>query len=624
VKLLALRLYRFGSFVEEQQFVFPSACGLYFMQGRNDAEPRLGPNGAGKTTLWAALYWVLFGKTPRGLKAGDVANWEEGKGSWVELDFTLDGNEDCLWTMKRSWSPNSWTLHHIAGFITDEEVVDLTKDPTNPVLQALRLDALSFLNCVLMAQGQPMFLDQEGGKKAEIFSSIMGLDRWLEFSKRASERAGTSDRKLRELERSISELRGQLDASMAADLERCAQDWERERAARLDAVEREHLQRAAKLKPLREREEAILNGLAVVRANLREALSIEASLTPALEDADKALREAERVLDQADAKVNQLKSQAKLKEGKCSSCGQEVTPAVAAQHQQEHDRQLRFAEEDARSAFAKMKKREIARDSTRERCAAASEAVRLHGAGVDDLERALSDTRRAMQVEERALDQLEEDSERIEKESNPHERLHQQAQREAEDVRVYLERKEAEAREEGERHYRLSYWVRGFKEIRLQEITAALDQLEIEANNELEALGLIGWDLLFDVDRETKGGNLQRGFAVRVRSPHNPRSVPWEAWSGGESQRLRLGAQMGLSNLTRQQTGTPLDLEVWDEPTQWMSPQGVTDLLDALARRAQKERRQIWVVDHRSLGYGNWSGSCVVAKTAKGSQFIQE
>jgi ABC-type transport system involved in cytochrome bd biosynthesis fused ATPase/permease subunit len=84
-----------------------------------------------------------------------------------------------------------------------------------------------------------------------------------------------------------------------------------------------------------------------------------------------------------------------------------------------------------------------------------------------------------------------------------------------------------------------------------------------------------------------------------------------------------VGAQAGLSNLIRDRTGADIPLEVWDEPTQGLSEEGVLDLLDCLAARAKREDRQIWVVDHRSLGYGGFDGTATVVKTEAGSHIVQ-
>ena len=149
MKLLTLRITKFRSFKQTAEFVFPSAPGLYFLWGDNKVESRLEANGAGKSSLWEALTWVIYGKTSKGLKAGDAANWEGGKGSRVELDVMVGGK---VWTLTRTWSPIACTLRDESGLVHD-----LTKDESNTFAAALSLDFQSYLNCVLMAQGQPMF-----------------------------------------------------------------------------------------------------------------------------------------------------------------------------------------------------------------------------------------------------------------------------------------------------------------------------------------------------------------------------------------------------------------------------------------------------------------------------------
>lgn len=78
---------------------------------------------------------------------------------------------------------------------------------------------------------------------------------------------------------------------------------------------------------------------------------------------------------------------------------------------------------------------------------------------------------------------------------------------------------------------------------------------------------------------------------------------------------------MGLANLIRSGTGTTLNLEVWDEPTQGMNARGIADLLAALRERATLEKRQIWVVDHHTLGYSDFDSIVTVVKDEEGSRF---
>ena len=148
------------------------------------------------------------------------------------------------------------------------------------------------------------------------------------------------------------------------------------------------------------------------------------------------------------------------------------------------------------------------------------------------------------------------------------------------------------------------YWIKGFKQIRLMIVEDALSSLSIETNNSLMELGLDGWHVIFDVERETVSGGVSKGFNVLIKAPNSDEHVPWDAWSGGESQRLRLAGNMGLANLLSDTLGINCNIEVWDEPTHWLHETGINHLLPLLEERAYRLNKQIWLIDHRSHDYG--------------------
>lgn len=164
---------------------------------------------------------------------------------------------------------------------------------------------------------------------------------------------------------------------------------------------------------------------------------------------------------------------------------------------------------------------------------------------------------------------------------------------------------------------RARYWVKGFRDLRLWLVSESLAQLEVEADSALHSLGLEGWRMQFDVERETKSGGVSRGFTVTVESPESDGAVPWEAWSGGESQRLRVACAVGLANLILAQRGVAFDLEMWDEPSSWLTEEGVDALLRLLAERARE--RTVLIADHRALGFGGFSRTLRVERGRTGS-----
>src|ERR1700677_713562 len=101
-----VELENFRSYRGPHKFEIPVDPGLYLITGKNEVEPRLGPNGVGKSTLLDAIYWCLYGKTTRGLKAGDVIAWGQTQCS-VTVYLTVS---DKAIKITRTQSPNSLTL----------------------------------------------------------------------------------------------------------------------------------------------------------------------------------------------------------------------------------------------------------------------------------------------------------------------------------------------------------------------------------------------------------------------------------------------------------------------------------------------------------------------------------
>lgn len=165
------------------------------------------------------------------------------------------------------------------------------------------------------------------------------------------------------------------------------------------------------------------------------------------------------------------------------------------------------------------------------------------------------------------------------------------------------------------------YWKHGFKRIRLFFVEQILLALEIEIQSALSGLGLDNWKVSLATESETKSGSLKLGINIYIKSPKSEGS--WDVWSGGETQRLRLAIAMGVSSLIQRAAGIWYNIEVWDEPTNWLGNEGIEDLLAALQYRAESQNKQIWIVDHRALTYSGFKEIYGVVKDEEGSKMIK-
>ncbi len=609
-----LWITNFRSFLDTQTFTFPTKPGLYFLTGDNQAEVRLEANGAGKSSIWDALCWVLFGKTPRGLKAGDVANWDVGGKTCVAFQYEHEGLE---YIVSRTWNPNAWTLssaHHSTLMLTQD-------DASNPVLAALRADYSPFLHSVLMAQGTSMFLDLKASEKEALVAEVLNFDEWLGYSDKASKQASGLDADIRRNQEELDQTAGRITENAEQDFTQDSEDYEAGRKEDLAKITYEHKAKAERVNGMKSSRGKLLSSVETLKNRINTSRMTRQTLISELDGKRRAVDSLAEDLQQAGNVAQRLDDEAAaLKDDTCHACAQRITTEYRL-------RQLGFIAEKRRGndayvgslnkrlSSAQNEEHEISEDISKldDEIHTMEDRYRTDQRELDGLD---SDLRNL----NNQLDTLEARAEELLNKPNPFEvRKLQQACR-AEELVQKSEELRGTIDIQLELLRRLQYWVRGFKDIRLYLIAEATNQLELEVNSSLTQLGLMDWKLRFDVDRENKGGKIQKGFSVMVLSPHNKEAVPWESWSGGESQRLRCAAEMGLSNLIRSSRGLDFPLEVWDEPTQHLSAQGVSDLLDCLAARARDNRRQIWVVDHRTLGYGDFDGMVTVVKDENGSR----
>jgi DNA repair exonuclease SbcCD ATPase subunit len=222
-----------------------------------------------------------------------------------------------------------------------------------------------------------------------------------------------------------------------------------------------------------------------------------------------------------------------------------------------------------------------------------------------------------MSDQQRTMDRLEQEAERLSQETNPYTAEAERTRQEHARLSALLEQQRAAESETVGRQASLDFWRQGFRKVRLFCLDTVLRELTVETRNSLLALGLAGWGIDFTTASETKSGTVKLGVQVDIRSPEAKHR--FEAMSGGESQRARLAVSLGLANLIQRWAGVRFDLEVFDEPTAWLSEQGVEDLLESLRMRAEANHRSIWVCDHRALIYSGFSEVLSIIKTATGS-----
>ncbi len=558
--------------------------GVYFVSGEN---------GVGKSTIFDAICWALYGKTIRGSKASDVEPWGKSKTpTCVKVD--LDGKE-----IVRTRNPVQVTYD---GDIVEQMDLD----------RVIGMPYDSFCLSVIIGQLSNMFFDYGPTEKLAILSGVLNLDHWLEMSKRSANNKRQLEEELHDVALQIAhwgskyQTYKELEKSgdSATEIAKCK--------THLDSV-RNSLRRGMRyIRTVRRKKTTAITDL----RELSEQLDIEMQTVSghrAQAERQQALLTEEKVMLKAvRAQIKFFENVEDEWEGICPQCQQQVTGKTAAAHVKEleeregnHTRNVgkiarRLTEANEREASA-MKDLEDVRGNitaSRKEIAVLTEKIKqkeaqlaAHGEKekelLDDIETLRDKSKGARALSNKAS---------IAKKHN---------ERKAAALKIRLDA--------------VKYWVKGFKDIRLYVAGSFLYELEVECSNYLDKLDMGDWRISFDIEKLTKAKTVQKGFHTMVYSPTNKDPIPWSSCSGGEAQRLRLAGNMGLSNLLMNRCGMHCNLEVWDEPSSYLSENGVGNLMEAFRSRANDLAKQIWMIDHRTLQF-SFDEVLTIVKTSKGTK----
>jgi DNA repair exonuclease SbcCD ATPase subunit len=527
-----------------------------------------GPNGVGKSSLFEALYWGCYGHTSRNLRGPVLRNWDS-KGE-CDVQIGLD-----IGNIHRTHPPS---LHWNEKPIDQEELDKL-----------LILSSAAFLHSIYFAQFTDQFVDLKPEPRMEMYASVMNLEFWERASDEAVSANKALDEQLHALRETIAGLASRIETLGTLSFKLEAVAWVTSREGQIEQAntrircaksDMHHTKKQLDKLPTTEKRDAHMG---IVNSAASEC----ARLSRQIETLEKRIKTAESNKGPRD----------------CPTCGAKMTVKHAKVEVGGMKKELEELREEASKTLAR-------HDDAMRSVAKLNDDYKKR----IECEKQLSNHEQVVKESERELDRL-----RAEIKDNPYTERERKRVADLKAARDELKEAETKLDDDTKLFNSIKYWVKGYKDLRLSLIEESLEQLNLEINECVNALGLEDWKLVFDVERETKRGTIKRGFQCLVKAPNSPDLVPWEVWSGGESQRLRLATSMGMSNLIASRTGVACNIEVWDEPSVWLNDVGIQDLLDVLCVRAEMQQKVIFIADHRALGYGSFAGTVKVDKGRTGS-----
>ena len=621
MRISAAHIQGFKSFKDETTFEFPRNRGLYFVFGINKSDKELGANGAGKSTVFDAICWALFGKTSRGTKGPSLVNRGGEHLCQVVVDLEsvfIPGSGLGSVIVRRSQNPNSLSIETAGG--------DRRKVVQKDVEDLLGFGYDAFLSTCLFGQFSPWFLDRTSGDRLKILEDALDLSVYDRAATLAGKRLKDAETVLADCDQRASRYRGRLEASKKL-LEN-----EKDRRDSWDRIRKKSLSTA--LVAVEEAESILASAEedyeTVEKAHSRAKKKVDELRTKLASRSVKAQRFSDQLAEitnlcrgaETDHEFLSKQIDSYPSEGKCPTCysvpkkadvrrilkdlkarakGSENDLGVYREDLRRKQEEIAEFKADVRDLmqFAKEKETELEKLSKR-LGAAMREKV--------DAKKSLASARKSVK-----------DSKKT---KNPFRESVRELIADRKKDRISLREIKEERTKVSEIAETYKFWKSGMKDLRLIVVEDALRELEIHTNSCLVGLGLRKFKISFEVERAGAGNKIVRGFSTFITGPDCEEPVPFELWSGGETQRLRIAAALGVSSIVRSRLGIDIPFEVWDEPTTHLSEEGVDDLIRSFADRVRDESRQIWVIDHRSPSSGNWDGFRIIQKTRYGSSIL--
>lgn len=619
LRFIKLELENFKSFRGKHQIQLERRPGLYFIKGRNLAEPEISPNGAGKSSIWDALFWCLTGRTIRAARPGaGIEPWSSKGRCIVSLSFVRN---EIPYRVERSRRPNGLWLGSHGGEL---------KTVTQPdVDRTIWLSAEALRRTIIIGQFGDLFLDLKAEAQSQMFTEVLDLDLWLQAADQASKRASEADHQANNYRADANSHRVLIrEVTESREIEVGRRDRFAGQTAEALAAARSDLSDVKR--KLADARKSAGNG---------QGRRIGATELADLEAKEKRLNASLRTLagnlGQAEGRASALRGQlagltrrvedyrAAAKTSLCPECGQKVTKAHLTEKlneaiaDQEATTETRDKEDEAIGDL-KDEEKELRAD------------VRQITDDLVALRAEIKGQADAKHKQELVVTQLEQDQRRheetiarLQKDANPYKQRVIDLDKRLADLNTELADNERLTVEYEAAHERNKYWIGAFKQIRMQQIDEALEEFEVAANRHALAQGLVDWEIRFATERETQAGTVSVGFSITIMPPGQSQGIPWESYSGGESQRWQLATTFGLSEVLLSRAGLSPNIEVLDEPTKHISPGGVDDLLQHLADRAEELGRAIYFVDHHSYDSGAFREVLVVEKDRDGSCMIE-
>ena len=213
--------------------------GLCLIEGQN--QDTGGSNGSGKSSIFEAVVWCLFGKTTKGVAADEVIRHDVvgtpviGE-TCVCVEIDHEGEKFEIYRHRKHHKHSNKVLLFAGG----KDRTSSTDAATQKIInKLLRLDYKSFISSVMYPQKTSNFVELTDSERKEIFSKLIGTERFSEAQNRAKRLSKKLHAEKQKALQKRSEIIGKMDSNHdhINKIEESIRIWDIEKQKQVEQLE---------------------------------------------------------------------------------------------------------------------------------------------------------------------------------------------------------------------------------------------------------------------------------------------------------------------------------------------------------------------------------------------------
>lgn len=591
IKFKYVSLKNFRSYKEITTFLF----------SKNSFNLIMGKNGHGKSSIFRALIWCLLGTDSEGIKGNNLKSWDNKGSCYVEVSFSVNRK---TYVLKRQQSPNRIVMN---GKEVNQKDVDDLFD--------FNIKLFSYMTVMSQFSGQ--FINATNAEKLDLFTKLLQLEKWNDYSEIAKNKTHEVSNELQRIFSEKERIEGKIEVLKDKNYDDLINEFEIKQfeikekltddAARLEEQLSRHIKDKTEAKKIyEENKEKYINltkdfdlqGLTSIQDEIAEISKRQYEITFYGKEKRKSIN---AVKEENDKVINKFKKSGNTT---CKECNQVVTKEHAIKQikiiEIENNKKLSKLNEEIDSLIkeynlnkpkqANLEQKEKEYNLTLKEINELEAKIELNENETISLDKMIEEASlHIKKYRDRYENQL--------KVENPYKKEKEKNELEISIYNKDYGLKQREYNELESKKNSFEFWIKAFKEIKLLITEESIDDFNLFCNNNLHKLGLEGWGIENSIDKVLKNKKIKKGFNTLITSIDNPNEVPLEVYSGGEIQRIKLALMLGLIDFLN--NIIKINIEVYDEPTQWLDDKGIEYLLNLLKERSNSNC--LYLIDHRNF-----------------------